>query len=131
MTWKRVDIPERVKPIVWDRCHGRCVKCDAEQSAETVDYEHRIPAWVLEDPALYNDPDNIDLICGLRTGRDCHRHKTSKDATDRAKIKRIRARENGEVRPPRGRRLQSRGFDTTRPAQKIPSRPFPPRRPKK
>lgn len=122
---KRVAIPDAVKAVVWDLRDGRCVTCAAHLTPETADYEHNLTVWMVEDPAIYNNPKNIDLICGLRTGRDCHKDKTAKDATDRAKVKRIRRRQSGEVRPPRGRRLQSRGFDTTGPKQKIPSRPFP------
>lgn len=132
MTYKRVEIPAKTRALVWLRDDGHCQICGAKLTDKTVDYEHRIQAWLLADePERYNAPDNIYLICGLRSGEPCHKDKTAKDATDRAKVKRIRAREHGEVRPSRGRKLQSRGFDTTRPAQKIPSRPFLPRRPKK
>lgn len=107
--FKRVPIPEAVKARVWLRDGGRCAHCTARLTTETVDYEHRIPAWVLKDPARYNDPGNIDLICGLRSGERCHVDKTAKDSTDRAKIKRLIKKEAGEQAPSK-RPMKSRGF---------------------
>ena len=94
-------------------CNGRC-SCGAKVPMAGTVIDHRIPLFM----GGADDDANLRFICP-----SCDKPKTAKDATDRAKVKRIHKRLTGDRKPSR---LQSRGFakGVKRP---IPSRPLQPR----
>lgn len=88
---------------------GRCYLCGEKiKSGEPWDDEHVIQRWVSGDDSLANRRPAHRLTC--------HKVKTANDATVRAKVKRIIAREDGTRRerkpiPSRGFSDRTRGFD--------------------
>lgn len=81
-------------------CDGRC-KCGAKVPMEGTTIDHRLPLWM----GGRDEDENLQYLCG-----PCDRKKTSQDATDRAKVKRLHKRAAGVEK--KGPRLQSRGFQT-------------------
>jgi hypothetical protein len=88
---------------------GRCYLCGEKiKAGEPWDDEHVIQRWVSGDDSLANRRPAHRLTC--------HKVKTAKDATVRAKVKRLIAREDGTRRPrqpipSRGFSDKTRGFD--------------------
>lgn len=82
-------------------CNGRC-ECGAKVPMAGTVIDHRLPLWL----GGADDDANLRFIC-----RACDAPKTAKDATDRAKVKRILAREEGTRRPRKA--IQSVGFSKT------------------
>jgi 5-methylcytosine-specific restriction endonuclease McrA len=60
---KREPIPEKVKIFVWNRDHGKCVKCGSQVNLE---YDHIIPI----SKGGSNTARNIQLLC-----EECNRKK--------------------------------------------------------
>ncbi|MDE3114164.1 MAG: hypothetical protein KGL26_01065 [Pseudomonadota bacterium] len=70
-----------VRKIAWERDHGRC--CDCGEVASSWDAEHEIPIW---QGGAALDPANIKTRCRGA----CHKEKTRREATQRAKEARCR-----------------------------------------
>lgn len=85
---------------IYLRCNGRCV-CGAKVPMEGTVIDHPITLW-MGGP---DEDDQLVYLCG-----PCDKIKTAKDAGDRAKVKRIIARENGTRRPRKA--IKSAGFNT-------------------
>lgn len=96
---------------IYLRCNGRCV-CGVKVPMEGTVIDHPITLW-MGGP---DEDDQLVYLCG-----PCDKIKTAKDAGDRAKVKRLIARENGTRRPRKP--IPSKGFDKTV-KRAIPSRPF-------
>lgn len=90
-------------------CNGRCV-CGVKVPMDGTVIDHRIPLFM----GGADDDGNLRFVC-----RACDKPKTAKDATDRAKVKRIHKRLSGDRKPSR---LQSRPFPKS--SRPIPSRKF-------
>lgn len=96
-----------------DRFGGKCAKCFGPGPFEI---DHPLTLWM----GAPDEDAECEPLC-----QACHAKKTAQDATDRAKVKRIIAREDGTRRERRP--IPGRGFQKGKRA--IPSRPFP-KRPK-
>lgn len=83
-------------------CNGRC-ECGAKVPMEGTTIDHRIQLWM----GGSDTDDNLRFFCG-----PCDKPKTAKDATVRAKVKRIIAKADPDTRPRCKRPLQSRGFQS-------------------
>ena len=97
-------IPPRVRLRVWDRCLGRCHRC-----------ERKIPtgdAWIIEHRVAIilggaNAEENLCLTCSW-----CKPLKDAEDVAEKSKTARVRAR---HVLPREPSRLRSRGFPKASP----------------
>ena len=85
---------------IYLRCNGRCV-CGVKVPMENTVIDHPITLW-MGGP---DEDDQLVYLCG-----PCDKIKTAKDAGDRAKVKRIIARENGTRRERQP--IKSAGFNT-------------------
>jgi len=94
-------------------CNGRCI-CGEKVPMEGTTIDHPIQLWM----GGLDDDSELRFMCD-----DCDKPKTAKDATNRAKVKRIIARENGTRKPRKA--IPSAPFQKS--FRPIPSRPFPKR----
>lgn len=114
MTEKRRPLTRNLLATLILEQAGKCAACGSKlnfaKKGQVVD-EHRVPLF----SGGTNDTDNRELRC-----KPCATVKTSAEAPDRAKVRRIegkktqadrrsRAKAEGTYRP-----IQSRGFDKTR-----------------
>lgn len=83
-------------------CNGRC-ECGAKVPMVGTTIDHRIPLFM----GGADDDANLRFFC-----EPCDKPKTAKDARERAKVKRLLARQDGSRRPRKA--IPSRPFDKTR-----------------
>jgi 5-methylcytosine-specific restriction protein A len=101
---------------IWEKEKGVCYLCRCKVLAgEAWEAEHVIP-WTIG----FDDSDD-NLKVAHKEG--CHATKTKADVKAIAKCKRIERKSDPLTRKPS--RMQSRGFQTGGPKQKIASRPWP------
>lgn len=93
----RAKISRATRARVFLAQDGRCAKCRAKLFRPYI-VDHVIQLWM----GGADEPSNMQAVC-----RSCDAPKTAKDATDRAKVKRLIAKDT-EPREPS--RLQGRGF---------------------
>lgn len=105
-------VPPRVKLRIWDRCKGRCHRCN-----------RKIPTgdkWILEHLVALinggtNSEDNLCLTCSW-----CKPVKDAEDVAVKSKTARVRQR---HILPRGPSRLQGRGFPKA-PGQHNATRPI-------
>ncbi|KKN17946.1 hypothetical protein LCGC14_0960920 [marine sediment metagenome] len=97
---RRYLTPKR-KAELWQQQSGGCAHCRAPLVLAHAD--HKNPLWCTGT----NDADNWQLLC-----IPCHGAKTKREAAARAKAKRLERRRWEALKKPKGRKMQSRGFDT-------------------
>ena len=99
-------IPKHVRLRIWDRCGGRCALTGKKLiPGDDFDFDH---ITALRDGGRHAEF-NLQLVW-----RPAHREKTAREAGERAKADRIRAKHNG-IWPASKSRLQGRPFPRTRP----------------
>lgn len=97
---RRYLTPKR-KAELWQRQNGGCAECRAPLVLAHAD--HKNPLWCTGD----NAADNWQLLC-----IPCHGAKTKREAAARAKTKRLENIRLHGTKKRRGRKMQSRGFQT-------------------
>ena len=88
----RREFSRRVKLAAWDRCGGRCEKCDVKLTVSRYAYDHVLPCALDGDPTL----ENCEVICN-----SCHGAKTPQDVRQIRKADRQKALHVGAKRMPR------------------------------
>ena len=88
----RREFPRKVKLIAFQRCHGKCEKCEVPLSVGHFIYDHII-AWELSRDSSV---DNCQVVCS-----NCDAPKTAKDQTVIAKSNRVRDNHIGARNPSR------------------------------
>lgn len=105
-------VPARVKARVFLRYEGRCYLSGRKIGpGDAWEVEHVKPVWQSAPGEILNRESNLAPAL-----KDAHRVKTAREATDRAKADRIRAKHLG-IFPKSKRPLKSRGFEQSRPFQ--------------
>jgi 5-methylcytosine-specific restriction endonuclease McrA len=92
------------KQELWEQQGCQCANpaCCAPLTLGEVQWDHVRPLW-----AGGTNEENWQGLCA-----DCHREKTRREATERAKADRQRRKhEEGRGRKRKGKPIQSRGFD--------------------
>ena len=92
---------------------GKCAKCKFDLMEGDIEYDHRVPIWKRGNEVYTKEEEYAlqDALCGL-----CHKHKTRKEAAERAHHNRLeRARlalVDGVPKPAKrnGSKMQSPGF---------------------
>jgi len=83
--------PFQVRLRINDRSHGCCAKCDHKIApGEIRVIDHIKPIWLGGE----NRESNMQLLCEA-----CHDFKTKREATERAKIYRVRTKHLGIKKP--------------------------------
>lgn len=103
---KRRYLTSKAKTALWKRQGKRCAGCARtikHVQDRIIEADHMCPIWCGGD----NDEDNWQLLC-----RPCHATKTKRETAARAKMKRLERKRWGALKKPKGRKLESRGFDT-------------------
>ena len=98
---------------IFTRAEGRCQCGCGKKLQPGFHIEHRNPLW----RGGTNDIENLEAWIPA-----CHASKTAGEASDRGKVNRLIKKADPLTRKPS--RMQSRGFQTGGPKQKIPSRPW-------
>lgn len=104
---ERVEFSKKTRIEAFQRCAGRCEKCDAHLKVGEAEYDHVIPYYFTRDSSL----GNCQVLCV-----PCHRGvggKTADDQADISKSKRIWMKHNG-VWPESKAKLKGRSFAKTR-----------------
>ena len=96
----RRHLTSKAKAELWQRQSGGCACCRAPLVLAQAD--HKNPLWCTGT----NEADNWQLLC-----ISCHGAKTKREATARAKVKRLERMRWEALKKPNGRKMQSRGFD--------------------
>lgn len=105
---------KRFSPAIYrDICQQQANTCAGPGCARRIPcqgmaYDHAVPLWA----GGKDVPENLQALC-----ETCHAAKTKREAFERAKADRIRAKLAGDTGPRGGHRrkakIQSRGFDKT------------------
>lgn len=114
---KRRSIGKGRKRRIHEASDGLCI-CGAPLpvTGPGVTYDHESQLWL---GAVEDTDEAVRALCD-----DCNKPKTAKDASTRAKVKRLKAKDSGQ-KTRKGRPLPSRPFQKlTGAAVKIGSRPF-------
>ncbi len=100
----RKKITRHQRAVVFLRQNGKCDGCGCKLFRPYI-VDHRIPVWM----GGADHTDNMHATC-----KPCDKPKTGQDATNRAKVKRLIAKDDPETRPRSKRPLKGRGFDKTK-----------------
>lgn len=103
----RVEFDKKTRIAAFDRCGGKCEKCEMKLKVGTGEYDHVIPYYISRDSSL----SNCQVLC-----TPCHRApgaKTADDQRDIAKVKRIKMKHEGTY-PASKAKIRSRGFSNSR-----------------
>lgn len=108
--------PETSQPIYrdhpkWESGLSYIARYTIVERRTALELEHDIPLWLTthlpdEERRRYFGPTNLLLRC-----RVCHSKKSAREAADRAKTNRLKAKAEGKAKPKR--KLARRGFNKT------------------
>lgn len=113
--WRRKEFSKKTKDEAWRLSGGICEHCRIDIQKGKEEYDHRIPCAL----GGSNKVDNCQVLCTA-----CHKQKTRKDIIAISKAKRLEAARLGTKKPTKfkikngNRKLQSRGFDKMKKADK-------------
>lgn len=128
-TYVRVEFPRAVRQQAYERSGGFCECCGVKLQKKFFTFDHTVPARRGGPSTL----DNCKVLCS-GTPDSCNSRKTyGEDLPGIAAAKRYARRRlplDIERPPKKPGTIKSRGFAKGGQAQKIPSRPFQPRRPR-
>ena len=98
MTGFRRRFHPRVYAEIVKRQGNRCADCPKKLGTDPreIEFDHAVPLWLGGSDA----PDNLQALC-----KPCHRVKTSREARERAKTKRLEAAGGGRKLNKRERML--------------------------
>ncbi len=106
---QREEFDKKTRALAFQRCGGKCEKCEAFLKVGEAEFDHIIPYYFTRDSSL----DNCQVLC-----IPCHRGvgaKTADDQRDIAKSKRIWLKHTGAW-PESKAKIRSGGFRKTREA---------------
>lgn len=103
----RVEFDKKTRIQAFQRCGGKCERCEMRLKVGEGEYDHIIPFYLSRDSSL----SNCQVLCV-----PCHRGVGAKTADDQkiiSKVKRVKMKHEGTF-PSSRAKIRSRGFANSR-----------------